>query len=386
MIVRIALAALLLLAAPAAQAAGYDGTREGFRQFVAEHGEAWPVPATIATFTASDGKKIRYAHWAAEGHAPPAGTVVFFQGRTEFIEKNVDTYADLAARGYDVWTLDWRGQGLSDRLLPDPEKGHVDSYDSYLRDADQFLTDIVRLDQSPRPRILLAHSMGGGIGTLYLERHPGRFDKAVFTSPLVRLPARQDSWLLRLAARALVAVGRGTDCAPTTDCSWSPSFKAGFDPCAEPQAATEADLLDPNNTSRYTHDPARLAEIECWVEASREAPQGGKTLAIAGATTGWLEATYAATDEITARQGALTTPLLIVGAAGENDPARAVVSNPGQRQLCTEGDRPCCRVEIPGAGHEILVETDAIRRRFFDYFDAFVRTDLTPRAFCTRYY
>ena len=122
------------------------------------------------------------------------------------------------------------------------------------------------------------------------------------------------------------------------------------------------------------------------MEASREAPQGGKTLAIAGATTGWLEATYAATDEITAHQGALTTPLLIVGAGGENDPARAVVSNPGQRQLCTEGDCPCCRVEIPGAGHEILVETDAIRRRFFDYFDAFFRTDLTPRDFCTRYY
>jgi lysophospholipase len=380
MIVRIALAALLL-AAPSANAAGYDGASpKSFRDFVAAHGEPWPVPAALATFTAADGKKIRYAHWTPEGRAPPAGTVVFFQGRTEFIEKNIDTYADLTARGYDVWTLDWRGQGLSDRLLPDREKGHIDSYDSYLRDADQFLTDIVRLDQQPRPRILLAHSMGGGIGTLYLERHPGRFDKAVFTSPLIRLPARQDSWLLRLAAGALVAAGHGADCAPTADCSWTSSFKAGFDPCAEPQAATEADLLDPANTSRYTHDPERLAHIECWVKVS------GQALAVAGATTGWLKATYAATDEIAAHRGALSTPLLIVGGGGENDPARAVVSNPAQREICTGSDRPCCRVEIPGAGHEILVETDPIRRRFLDYLDAFVRTDLTPRAFCARYY
>src|ERR671928_229818 len=84
---------------------------------------------------------------------------------------------------------------------------HAPGYDGSLRDADRFLTDIVDLDQRPHPRILFAHSMGGGIGTLYLERHPGRFDKAVLTSPLIGLPQRQDNALVRLLIRLKIATG-----------------------------------------------------------------------------------------------------------------------------------------------------------------------------------
>ena len=45
------------------------------------------------------------------------GLVVYFSGRTEFIERNTGTYSELAKKGWEVWTFDWRGQGFSERGL-----------------------------------------------------------------------------------------------------------------------------------------------------------------------------------------------------------------------------------------------------------------------------
>ena len=84
-----------------------------------------PVPPTSVTGTLKtrDGVTLRFARW----DPPPGrkGTVCLFQGRAEFIEKYFETVRDLRARGFAVATLDWRGQGLSERALRDPRKGHV---------------------------------------------------------------------------------------------------------------------------------------------------------------------------------------------------------------------------------------------------------------------
>src|SRR6195256_6515105 len=87
-----------------------------------------PVPdhAIVTALTTPDGVTLRCSRWA-----PPAGrkgTVCVFQGRAEFIEKYFEVVRDLQARGFAVATMDWRGQGLSQRALRDPFKGHVTSF------------------------------------------------------------------------------------------------------------------------------------------------------------------------------------------------------------------------------------------------------------------
>src|SRR6185437_13498573 len=93
-----------------------------------------PVPDDVITgaLKTPDGKSLRFARW----RPPPGrkGTVCIFQGRSESIEKYFETVRDLRARGFAVATLDWRGQGFSDRALSDRRKG-------YVRDFSQYATD-----------------------------------------------------------------------------------------------------------------------------------------------------------------------------------------------------------------------------------------------------
>src|SRR5947199_2546775 len=102
-----------------------------------------PVPDNVHTgsLTTSDGTKLRFAHWAP----PPGrkGTVCVFQGRAEFIEKYFEVVRDLRARGFAVATLDWRGQGLSQRALRDPFKGHVSNFSEYTTDLETFMKEVV---------------------------------------------------------------------------------------------------------------------------------------------------------------------------------------------------------------------------------------------------
>jgi alpha-beta hydrolase superfamily lysophospholipase len=90
-----------------------------------------PVPDDVVTGTLKtrDGVSLRFARWAP----PPGrkGTVCLFQGRSEFIEKYFETVRDLRTRGFAVATLDWRGQGMSDRALRNRRKGYVRSFSQY---------------------------------------------------------------------------------------------------------------------------------------------------------------------------------------------------------------------------------------------------------------
>src|SRR3979411_3385800 len=90
-----------------------------------------PVPEDVVTGTLKtpDGVSLRFARWAP----PPGrkGTVCLFQGRSEFIEKYFETVRDLRARGFAVATIDWRGQGMSERPLGNGRTGLVLSSAAY---------------------------------------------------------------------------------------------------------------------------------------------------------------------------------------------------------------------------------------------------------------
>src|SRR6476620_6498126 len=121
-----------------------------------------PVPdgVVVGAIKTSDGVNLRFARWAP----PPGrkGTVVVMPGRAEFIEKYFETVRELRARGFAVVVLDWRGQGLSERQLSDPRKGHVRDFSDYELDMEMLMNEIV-LPDCPPPHFAIAHSMGAAV-------------------------------------------------------------------------------------------------------------------------------------------------------------------------------------------------------------------------------
>ena len=144
-------------------------------------------PAQAFWVQADDGVTLRLAHWAAVSDS--RGSILLFPGRTEYVEKYAGIAAALTDAGYDVLAIDWRGQGMSDRLLPDARLGHVGQFADYQRDVVEMVAAATERDL-PRPWHLLAHSMGGCIGLAAL--HQGLpVASAAFSAPMWGINLRQ---------------------------------------------------------------------------------------------------------------------------------------------------------------------------------------------------
>ena len=136
---------------------------------------------------APNGRRLRYA--VARPKGPSRGTVLLLPGRNECIEKYYETLGDLTARAFTVLTFDWRGQGGSDRLLKNPQKGHVSRLDHYYADFELIFRNVA-LPDCPGPYVILAHSLGGLIALRFMPRLANRIERIVCSAPLVGLPAR----------------------------------------------------------------------------------------------------------------------------------------------------------------------------------------------------
>src|SRR6202023_3335177 len=165
-----------------------------------------PLPEDVVTGTLKtpDGVSLRFARWAP----PPGrkGTVCLFQGRAEFIEKYYETVRDLRSRGFAVATLDWRGQGRSDRALRNPRKGYIRNFDQYQIDLETFVNDVV-LPDCPPPVFALAHSMGATV--LLRSAYAGHrwFDRMVLLSPMIALPGMRRMRSTRTLVKAVRLMG-----------------------------------------------------------------------------------------------------------------------------------------------------------------------------------
>ena len=134
--------------------------------------------------------------------------MVLSGGRTEPIEKYFEVASELAGRGFAVLMHDWRGQGLSQRLLPERLKGHAAGYHDFLTDYAALIAAFeARL---PKPWVAMGHSMGGCLTALALAKGEDRFAAAVLSAPMFGiytppLPVAMG----RVIAGALTGVGLG---------------------------------------------------------------------------------------------------------------------------------------------------------------------------------
>ncbi|MCX7134437.1 alpha/beta fold hydrolase [Aeromonas piscicola] len=302
----------------------------------------WREHAVEGEFKGTDGVTIRYA---ALRQAKVDRAILIVNGRVESYLKYQELAWDLWRQGYSLYLIDHRGQGLSDRLLDDQEKGYVDQFDDYVLDLKQFHDQVIVADQ-PAKLFLLAHSMGGAISALYLERWPDDIKAAVLSSPMMGINlGGLPKWLAQGLAASIDTVG-----------SW-----LGEPPYGPGQGSYQSHEFAENGLS---HSKPRY-------QAFRQLYEQRPQIKLGGVTAHWIREGIAAGDSAIAAADRIKTPLLLLQ-AGED----SVVDNVAQDAFCArarcEGGKP---LRIEGAWHELFMESDPQRQAalnatlaFFDRF------------------
>jgi lysophospholipase len=302
-------------------------------------GNPMPEKAIGGRFTTRDGLALRYACFAATGR-PLKGTVIILPGRNECIEKYFETIRDLNARGLGVAIFDWRGQGGSDRMLRDPQRGYVDSFADYVRDLEQFFDDIV-LPDCRAPFYVLGHSTGSVVALLAAPVLTNRVRRMVLVAPLIALTGFPISMqTIHRLATTLYALGLGS------------MYMVGGPRPRETK---------PFATNVLTTDHARYARNALLYETHPD-------LALGGPTVAWVRAACIASEIVQdeAFIARLHIPMLFIAAGAD-----AVVSTPAIERYVRRV-KAASLLTIDGARHELIQEADLYREQLLAAFDAFV--------------
>jgi lysophospholipase len=309
-----------------------------------------PVPsgANVIAFEGYDGLKLRAALWHAT-RGPSRGTVCIVQGRGEFIEKYFEVIADLRRRGFAVAIFDLRGQGGSERILSNRNKGHVVAFTEYDRDLAIFIDEIVR-PALPEPIIGLGHSLGGNILLRGAQDETSPFSRMILLAPMIDIHEKMLGVSRPLAkAYATTASLVGLSTAYVRGGSDQPNDLAAFE----------------NN--RLTADHVRWSRVKSIIEAAPD-------LALGAPTVGWLRAALRSCAMLSRPDYPkyVCVPMMLFAAGADH-----VVSSQAIEDFAVDL-KSGGHFLMPGSRHEILQETDAIRQRFWAAFDAYMGIEMMP--------
>lgn len=281
---------------------------------------------------AKDGTQL---YWCKLTHENHQKALIVVNGRIESAWKYQELFYDFFQQGYDIYSFDHRGQGLSSHLAPNPEMGHVHEFDDYLDDMDLVLKsfDLSRYQQ----RHVLAHSMGGNIATRYIQTRPAHnFDKIALSAPMygVNVP-----WYLKPIAPFVAQIMTAIYPAPT----YAPGYQ-GY--VAKP----------------FEINPLSSSEVRYhWF---RDLYEKMPELKIGGPSTRWVWQGLMAAKQCIQQTRQVKIPLLLVQAGADQ-----IVSNQDQQRFVSKLSRTnqhAKMVTVEGAKHEVLFEKDAYRNQALD--------------------
>ena len=160
-------------------------------------------------FKSFDGNEIHYEQYITPG-APAA--VVIVHGFTENAFKFSELIYSLLQNHYSVCAWDQRGHGRSGREAAVREENslvHVNCFRDYEKDMETVCDALLK--DMPGPHAVFCHSMGGAVTGLFMEDHPGVFDRAVFCAPMIA-PNRSGIPLFagKLICRGAELLGHGS--------------------------------------------------------------------------------------------------------------------------------------------------------------------------------
>lgn len=279
----------------------------------------------------SDDLRIRVGMWPVMA-GPARGTVLLFPGRTEYIEKYGGAAADLANRGFATLVIDWRGQGLADRMLEDRRMGHVTRFADYQKDVAAMLRAARALDL-PRPFYLLGHSMGGAIG-LRAVMEGLAVQACAFTGPMWGIYM---SPLMRPVGWATTRIGPVLGLGNRLTPSTSLDFYV---------------LSQPFEGNELTHDPDMYRMMQAQLHAHMDLGLGGPSLI-------WLREALNECKVLARRASPDVACITFLGTAETIVDCDAVRA---RMQIWPRGSLDL----VTGARHEVLMEKPDIRAQVFD--------------------
>ncbi len=306
-------------------------------------GQSIPKGARVGTVETADGASIRYARWRAAKDVKtdrPLGTIILLQGRSECIEKYYETIDEFRSWGFCVLVFDWRGQGASQRLLPNAQKGHIENFNQYLEDLEAILTQVALPDCKP-PLNIVAHSTGALVSLMAAPALGNRIERMVLATPLLRLnnlPLRQETLQRALGIASFLGFSR--------------TYLAK-NPLAYMTRKFEGNKL--------TSDPARFARNQAIFAKH-------PFLGLGAPTVSWVFAACRAMARVhePGYVNSISVPSLIIGGSDDQVVDTSAVER-FARKL-----RSGAFLTISGARHEIMQERDAFRAQAMSAIGTFL--------------
>lgn len=271
-----------------------------------------------------DGLGLRLLHW--KGMNAARGSCLLCTGRNESIERYNETAEKLVARGFDVWGMDWRGQGGSQREITKVQLGHVRCFEDYLGDLRTVLAKIFQ----GRCTLLVGHSMGAHLAIRYLHDQPDAADAMILSAPMIELAGGgRFTEAVGFIARAAGRLGLAQHALP------------GHRDLHRRARRFRGNVL--------TSDPERFARNYRFLDDHPELITGG-------ATYGWLAEAARSMRRALAPgfPEKISIPVLILSPKADRVVSTRAHRNYAMRLPAAE------LVEIPGARHELFQETNAV--------------------------
>ncbi|WP_170332841.1 alpha/beta fold hydrolase [Ruegeria arenilitoris] len=289
-----------------------------------------PAGGKAHWLTTSDGKRIRVGHWVPQGEVQ--GTVMMFPGRTEYVEKYGNAAGEFTGRGFAFLSIDWRGQGLADRLLHDHRIGHVEHFPDYQKDV-QAVLGLARNLDLPKPWYVIGHSMGGAIGMRAILENDC-FSACAFTGPMWGIfftPIMRP--LSRLTAY------------------WGPRF--GLGERTPPTTSLESYVVSqPFEGNVLTRDPEMYKMMQDQLAAHPE-------LALGAPSTIWLREALDECAYLMAQPAPNMSCLTYLGSHEQIVDRKAIRARMANWPLGR-------LIEIPNGEHEVMMEAPEVRGPVFE--------------------
>jgi lysophospholipase len=303
---------------------------------------ASPATWTWNYFVNTDSARIRYGCSKTE-ISLAKGSVVIVSGFTEFAEVYFETAKDFLDHGYDVYIMDWRGAGGSDRYPGEADRSNSFGFNHDEDDLEQFLHLIVKR-QAKRPILVVAQSIGSHIALRYLHDHPGVVSAAALSAPPLDLFGIQaPPWAVSLYSWLMCRINRGND---FTD-------KQGDWKYMAPHIS---------KMSSHSHDPLRVRLEEAWCAINPQLSSGG-------ATWNWLRHFQQSCDLLNSQDYAaeIKTPTLI-GCALADRLADPTLDSNYAKQIA--GSETYLGID---ARHDLFLEDDVHRapwmKKILEFFE-----------------